>query len=53
VLVKFIMPKECVKEAPTLPVEGRVYGPRQKQQCEEMLPEEMTTALKSGRTLTY
>ncbi len=52
-LVKFIRPKECIKEDPTLPVEGRFYGARQIQQCEEKLPEEMTTALKSGRTLTY
>ncbi len=52
-LVKFIRPKECVKEDPALPVEGRFYGARQNQQCEKELPEETTTALKSGRTLTY
>ncbi len=43
-LVKFIRPKECVKEDPALPVEDRFYGARQNQQCEEKLPEETTTA---------
>jgi hypothetical protein len=53
VLVKFIRPKECVKDDPSLPVNSRFYGARQIQQCGEKLPEEMTTALKSGRTLTH
>jgi hypothetical protein len=53
VLVKNIRQKECVKADRTLPVDGRFYGARQNQQCEEKLPEETTTALKSGRTLTH
>jgi hypothetical protein len=52
-LVKFIRPKECVKEDPALPVEGRFYSARQNQQCGKEMPEETTTALKSSRTLTY
>ncbi len=52
-LAKFIRPKECVKEDPALPIEGRFYGARQNQQCDEKLPEETTTALKSGRNPTH
>jgi hypothetical protein len=39
----FVRPKECVKDDPMLPVDSRFYGARQNQQCEEKLPEEMTT----------
>jgi hypothetical protein len=53
VLEKNIRPKECVEADPTLPVDGRFYGARQNQQCEEKLSEETTTALKSGRTLSH
>jgi hypothetical protein len=52
VLVKNIRPKECVKADPTLPVDGRFYGARQNQPARKTLPEETTTALKSGRTFT-
>jgi hypothetical protein len=52
VLVKNIKPKECVKDDPTLPDDGRFYGARQNQR-EEKLPKETTTALKSGRTLSH
>jgi hypothetical protein len=52
-LVKFIRAKQCVKEDPALPVEGRFYIIRQNQQCEEKLPIATTTALNSGSTFTY
>jgi hypothetical protein len=53
VLVKFIRPKQCVKEDPALPIEGRFYSIRQNQQCEEKLPIATTKALKSGSIFTY
>jgi hypothetical protein len=52
VLVTNISPKECVKADPILPVYGRFYGARQNHPTRKRLPEETTTALKTGRTFT-
>jgi hypothetical protein len=54
VMEKNIMSQECVKASQHYPsIYGRIYSARQSQLCNKTLPEETTTALKSGMTFTH